>query len=536
MRVRRVRPVGFALGVVASLLGASLCGALAVAATEDAGTVLDGGEIPDEGVTVAGDALPGEEALAEGGASPEGPGLAEGTAPAEGATPIPDEPAAASGVVGGAGSTASREAVAAAVARAPEAVLRALDAFAAEADALLAHAPLVVAARRALGIGEGLAGASDEPGAAPGATIEGAFAWIAEADGSVLELARATLGLEGVRAFVTGSGPDLVIDPDEAAVCAARAARRVFGEDESWCREVASRLLVELSERGPERGLLRYRIGGEAVLEVEYAPGTTRFELEVRALNEIERAAGALRDGAEAGAMAASGRVVLSVEAGGVEPGGESGVFELAVTEALRAEEADGSRFELAPSTVLSATVDADRGALGATLELGALHAVTAFGDGTTGSLRFGGVGGRLEVGAGHGPITVSGLDPGRGPVRWSLDGLELVRLTVRPFGFRVERGDGRLVLDSGFDASLLGQDRSAGARSRAYATLRASAGTVFESLADGVFRTAGGSVRADSKIEGGARSERESLRLRGGDCAGSYPWLGRLPTAVPCP
>ena len=445
------------------------------------------------------------------------------------------EPAAASGVVGGAGSTASREAVAAAVARAPEAVLRALDAFAAEADALLAHAPLVVAARRALGIGEGLAGASDEPGAAPGATIEGAFAWIAEADGSVLELARATLGLEGVRAFVTGSGPDLVIDPDEAAVCAARAARRVFGEDESWCREVASRLLVELSERGPERGLLRYRIGGEAVLEVEYAPGTTRFELEVRALNEIERAAGALRDGAEAGAMAASGRVVLSVEAGGVEPGGESGVFELAVTEALRAEEADGSRFELAPSTVLSATVDADRGALGATLELGALHAVTAFGDGTTGSLRFGGVGGRLEVGAGHGPITVSGLDPGRGPVRWSLDGLELVRLTVRPFGFRVERGDGRLVLDSGFDASLRAENLLEGTGATVSATVGASTDATFEALADGVFRLVTGALAADFSTVGGAGAGEESLRAGAGECVTGPVETRRLPAAAPC-
>ncbi len=303
-----------------------------------------------------------------------------------------------------------------------------------------------------------------EAGVAPADVID-------DADSDIARLLQSTLGIDesgNVNGTVTREGNLILIDPDDAAVCAGQTYMADDTEnaaDSAICREMVSHFIVQIDAHTEQSGQLTYLFDNSPLLGIGYGPLNAIFDLELGVLHDVMQLGAQLNGDSESIPTLMQGAIRVTSSVTDNRENSETGSLSLAVTKALLVEDsADGSRLSLAPSRIFSVSSDEAAGTASLELAMGALNMLSPTDDedelgnptNTMMRLVMNGLTGRLDLSNNGGKLVVSNLGFGNGPLSLSIDANNLLELSLKPLGFTFSESDGKLVLDSELDLGLI--------------------------------------------------------------------------------
>jgi len=292
---------------------------------------------------------------------------------------------------------------------------------------------------------------------------------IGGADSDISRLLQSTLGIDesgNVNGTVTREGNLILIDPDDAAVCAGETYMVDDADsaaDTAICREMVSHFMVQIDAQTEQSGQLTYLFDNAPLLSIGYGPLNAVFDLELGVLRNVMQLGAQLEGDDESVPALMQGALRLTSSVTDNRANNEKGSLSLAVTKALLIEDsADGSRISLAASRLFSVSSDEAAGTASLELSMGALDLLLPPGDDdafpVNSMLRvaMNGLTGRMDLSNDGGMLVVSNLGFGNGPLSLSIDANNLLELSLRPFGFSFSESDGKLVMDSELDLGLI--------------------------------------------------------------------------------
>jgi len=363
----------------------------------------------------------------------------------------------------------------------------------------------------------------------------------------VLNLINATLGIEGGNAQVTQNGNIITIDPDDDQIC----REELVGMDTTQaelnnCLALVTDLSVTINAQSDDTGLITYQFQNQDVLLIGYSPMQANYEVRLAGLQTFLLRAEELDGGSGGVPSTLQGAIRLSATVTNETENAEAGSFSIAVTEALRiADSSDGTDISLAPSTLLNVESDAGAGTASVSVDVGALSASFAdddgFGSSSISTLAMAGLTARADVSSNGDVLSVSNLGIGNGPLTFSIDSVEALRVTLGTFGFIVD-GTGSTVALTGdldFDLGLNNQMGMLDGADSNFAVafgFDAPSGTVFSERQNGALQIlAGGPFSASTTINDGIENASSSISVNQGECFTADGADGGLLGVVDC-
>lgn len=304
-----------------------------------------------------------------------------------------------------------------------------------------------------------------------GSNLLGMFSDSSDGSGSELEseserLLLATLGLDKSGGAVsTREGNRIMIDPDDAAVCAGDTFildDQQTADSKAHCMQLVSALSVQLDAITEQSGEITYLFNQQPLLIVGYGPRNVMYELKLDTLHQVEMMSGQLAGETGTVPTTQRGAIRLVATVDNESEGRESGTMALAISEPVFIQQADGERITLSPSTVFTLAHNEENGTTSLSLGLGALEFVFNDTDDFTGAVTgkinkvaLGGLTGRFDVSDNGEQLDVSNFGLVNGPMNVTTGDSMDAAITIAPFGFSLSEASGNLTLNTAMNFGL---------------------------------------------------------------------------------
>ncbi len=274
-------------------------------------------------------------------------------------------------------------------------------------------------------------------------------------DAGVAQLIDTSLGLIG-NADVVRDGNTMIIDPDDNELCGhdMMDVQDDFN-DMQFCLDMAADLTVRIDGQTEDSGNISYLFQEQTVLQIEYAPGNTRFKLRLPGVKTVfERAAQLEPEYYGTVPQVFEGVIELGSRVDNAAPGSEAGAMDITISAPIVIQDdASGTSIQIAAADLLR--FEHDNGEGSATVELDSRAFLYSFTDGQV--IEFAGSGGSVKIDLLNDgeQISVSKLGFGNGPVTLTVDSVEVMRMTLNTFGFDIDTVAEQLALTGALDFNL---------------------------------------------------------------------------------
>lgn len=322
---------------------------------------------------------------------------------------------------------------------------------------------------------------------------------------------------------VTREGDVITIDPDDARLCADLQLTLTD------CEAIAAEVLVVIDAVTEDTGVIHYQYASQDVLQVGYAPMKTSAEVSLGPLLSLMQAVEAADPAFVESGLPESmtGAVRWSAEVLNDAEGQEAGSADFSVTSAVSiSDNAGNDYFTVAPSDVLSVSFDAATGVADLDVGLGAVQAVFSMADEfavegeqpTVIGLSMNGATANLSYAESTETIQGTNVGLANAPFVLSMDGQELMRVSVQTFGFTASGLTGELLIDTPLSIDANAAGAVAGASSNF--SVSAPAGTGLLPVNDVTQVTQGGPLSvAASFSDGAGGTSSDSVVISAGEC-----------------
>ena len=274
---------------------------------------------------------------------------------------------------------------------------------------------------------------------------------------------------ENPASSTTRNGNIVTVDPDENELCREEGIfDQLDAQGYTNCTEFFKDVSVRLVATAEEVGTLTYLYQQIPVVSLGYSPNSESIELDlggIKAALDGLVALGIEDDNVELIATPdeMSGSFKFTATENNSADGQEAGSISFEVAKPIRFvgqdDEGNGNSLTMQTGIVFSIAADTATGEGSLLIDLGAITAAGATGDGL-GQMNLAGFTAQADLNPADGELVVRNFGLSKGPFSLSLNNEEIMRATLGAFGFRVTEGTdmepGELIIDGNMDLSVV--------------------------------------------------------------------------------